>query len=41
VRANSLAPVLPLVLNADELLHTSHHTLYERGVALNAAVSTR
>ena len=41
VRANSLAPVLPLVLNADELLRTSHHTLYERGVALNAAVSTR
>ena len=41
VRANSLASVLPLVLNADELLHTSHHTLYERGVALNAAVSTR
>ena len=41
VRANSLAPVLPLVLNADELFHTSHHTLYERGVALNAAVSTR
>jgi len=41
VRANSLAPVLPLVLNADELLRTSHHSLYERGAALNAAVSTR
>lgn len=41
VRANSLAPVLPLVLRADELLRTSHHSLYERGAALNAAVSTR
>jgi len=41
VRANSLAPVLPLVLHADELLRTSHHLLYERGAALSAAVSTR
>jgi len=41
VRANSLAPVLPLVLHADELLRTSHHSLYERGAALSAAVSTR
>ena len=41
VRANSLAPVLPLVLNADELLRTSHHSLYERGAAMNAAVTTR
>ena len=41
VRANSLAPVLPLVLNADELLRTSHHSLYERAAALSAAVSTR
>jgi phosphoserine phosphatase len=41
VRANSLAPVLPLVLNADELLRTSYHSLYERGAAMNAAVTTR
>jgi len=41
VRANSLAPVLPLVLNADELLHTPHYSLYERGAAMNAAVPTR
>jgi len=41
VRANSLAPVLPLVLDADELLHTPHYSLYERGAAMNAAVSTR
>ncbi len=41
VRANSLAPVLPLALHADELLRTPHYSLYERGAALNAAVSTR
>ena len=41
VRANSLAPVLPLALYADELLRTPHHSLYERGAALNAAITTR
>jgi phosphoserine phosphatase len=41
VRANSLAPVLPLVVEADELLGTLHHSLYERGAFLSSAVSTR
>jgi len=41
VRANSLAPVLPLALHADELLHSPHYSLYERGAALNAAGPTR
>ena len=41
VRANSLAPVLPLVLQSNELLHTPHQSLYERGAAMTAAVSTR
>jgi len=41
VRANSLAPVLPLALNPDELLRSPHYSLYERGAAMNAAVPTR
>jgi len=41
VRTNSLAPVLPLVLQPDELLRTPYHSLYERGAALHATVSTR
>ncbi|HEX5073633.1 MAG TPA: HAD-IB family phosphatase [Gemmatimonadaceae bacterium] len=41
VRANSLAAVLPLVLGADELLHTPYSSLYERGAALSAAAPTR
>ena len=41
VRTNSLAPVLPLVLQSDELFRTPHYSLYERGVALNAALPTR
>ena len=41
IRVNSLAPVLPLVLNPDELLRTHHYSLYERGAAMNAAVPTR
>lgn len=40
VRANSLAPILPIVLHGDELLHTTHHALYQRGAAMTAAVST-
>ena len=40
VRANSLAPLLPLALHADELLHTPHHGVYERGVALSATATT-
>ena len=39
VRANSLAPVLPLVVDADELPTRSHRSLYDRGVAMNAAVT--
>jgi phosphoserine phosphatase len=39
VRANSLAPLLPLALHVDELLRTRYHSLYERGAALSAAVS--
>jgi phosphoserine phosphatase len=39
VRANSLAPLLPLVLDGDDLPLTSHHAVYERGVALMATVT--
>jgi phosphoserine phosphatase len=34
VRSNSLAPLLPLVLDGDDLLSTPHHAVYERGAAL-------
>lgn len=40
VRANSLAPLLPLTLHAHELLDTPHYQTYERGVALAAATTT-
>jgi phosphoserine phosphatase len=40
IRANSLAPLLPLVLEADELLTTPHHAVYERGAAMAAAATT-
>lgn len=40
VRANSLAPILPIVLYGDELLRTVHHSVYERGAAMSAAAST-
>jgi phosphoserine phosphatase len=40
VRANSLAPILPLALHVDELLRTPYHSTFERGAALSAAVST-
>jgi len=39
VRANSLAPVLPLVVDADELPTRAHRSLYNRGVAMSAAVT--
>lgn len=39
VRANSLAPLLPLALHAHELLSTPYHSIYERGSALSAGVS--
>ena len=39
VRANSLAPVLPLALDVDEVLRTTFHSTYERGAAMTAAVS--
>lgn len=40
IRANSLAPLLPIVLHVDELVRTPHHSVYERGAALSAAVTT-
>jgi phosphoserine phosphatase len=40
IRANSLAPLLPLVLDVDELPTMSHRTVYHRGAALSAAVTT-
>jgi len=40
IRANSLAPLLPLVLHVDELVRTPHHSVYERGAALAAAATS-
>lgn len=40
VRTNSLAPILPIALHRDELLRTPHYSVYERGAALTASVST-
>jgi phosphoserine phosphatase len=39
VRANSLAPILPLAVHVDELLGSPHQSVFERGVALSAAVT--
>jgi phosphoserine phosphatase len=39
VRANSLAPLLPLALHVDELLRTPHQSVYERGAAMAAAAT--
>ena len=36
VRSNSLAPLLPIALHADELVRTPYHSLYQRGAALSA-----
>lgn len=41
IRSNSLAPLLPLALHADELLHPVHLALYERGRAMTAAANPR
>jgi phosphoserine phosphatase len=40
VRANSLAPLLPIALHVDELLRTPFYSVYQRGASLNAAAST-
>jgi len=40
VRANSLAPLLPIVLHVDELLRTPFHSVYQRGASLIAAATT-
>lgn len=40
VRARSLAPILPLVLDVSELVESAQRTVYERGAALSAAVAT-
>jgi len=40
IRANSLAPLLPLVLHADELDRTPHRGVYERGAALAATATS-
>jgi hypothetical protein len=39
VRANSLAPVLPLALNDDDLAGSSHYPVYARGVTMSATHS--
>ena len=39
VRANSLAPLLPLALHVDELVRTPHYSVYTRGAALSAAAT--
>src|SRR5690242_18600374 len=40
IRANSLAPLLPLVLHVDELHLTPHRSVFERGAALSATATT-
>jgi phosphoserine phosphatase len=40
IRANSLAPLLPLILDVDELPTTSHRSVYHRGAALAATVTS-
>ena len=40
IRANSLAPLLPLVLDVDELPTMSHRSVFHRGAALAAAVTS-
>jgi phosphoserine phosphatase len=40
IRANSLAPLLPLVLHLDELVRTPHRSVYQRGAALTAAATS-
>ena len=40
IRANSLAPLLPLILDVDELPTTTHRSVYHRGAALAAAVTS-
>jgi len=37
IRANSLAPLLPLVLSLDELAQPAHHSTYARGEALSVS----
>ena len=39
VRANSLAPLLPLALDVDELVQAPHRSLYARGQALSASAT--
>ena len=39
VRANSLAPVLPIALNADDLAGSSHYAIYARGATMSATHS--
>jgi hypothetical protein len=39
IRANSLAPLLPLVLNVDELAQPAHHSTYARGKALSVSAT--
>jgi phosphoserine phosphatase len=40
VRANSLAPLLPLVLHVGELHRAPHRSVFERGAALSATATT-
>lgn len=40
LRSNSLAPLLPIALHVDDLVRTPYYSLYERGAALSAAVTT-
>jgi phosphoserine phosphatase len=40
IRANSLAPLLPLALHVDDLLQTPHYSVYARGAALTATATS-
>lgn len=39
IRSRSLAPILPLTLDPDELVQPGHVALYERGAAMTAAAN--
>jgi len=40
IRANSLAPLLPLALYVDDLLQTPHYPVYARGAALSTTATS-
>jgi phosphoserine phosphatase len=40
VRANSLAPLLPIALHVDDLVRTPYRFVYERGASMSAAATS-